>query len=126
MIRRSAMTSGVVAAAPLITSVLAPASAAAATATCGTFPTTVLCCPCLTDSDLNKDECCEIPGVTNRCQCVKAESNESKFCKPSGSAAQGDAFCTLAANKPACQTCRNNQEAQCQALLLPGNNCTGS
>jgi len=111
MLRKSAVAGGVVAAAPLISSVFAPAALAANSATCGPL----LCCPCSTKSDLNRDDCCFIKGVTVNCQCTRAAANSSKLCKPSGNAAPTDAFC--AANTPPQSDCA-------QATNFPVTGCT--
>jgi hypothetical protein len=102
---------GVVFAAPLITSVVPPAAAATSSSTCGGPPPrpTVLCCPCTTGSGANKEECCQ-PPFTNKCVCVKAEGNSSKFCKPAANPAEGDALCgPSGADRPPCQQCCDNQ-----------------
>jgi hypothetical protein len=134
MIGKSAAVGGLVLTAPLITSVVPPASAAASSATCGgPFPLpTVLCCPCQTCSGANKDECCQ-PPFTNKCQCVKAESNASKFCKPSAQSAQGDAVCgdPTSPDFAFCFECRCNQSpttANCPegcGALTQGVSCCG-
>src|SRR4051812_29427960 len=94
-IGKSAAAGGAVFPAPLIMSVFPATAAAGAPATCGGPPPipTVLCCPCTTGSGANKDNCCYIPGITNNCQCVKAEGDSTKFCKPSANAAEGNATC---------------------------------
>ena len=130
MIGKTAAVGGAAFAAPLITSVLAPTAASAASATCGGPPPkpTVLCCPCTTGSGTNKDNCCYIPSVTNNCQCVKAEGNSTKFCKPSANPAQGTIACTTQFVPP-CQQCCNNQPAggACGAMNSgPGGNCNAT
>jgi hypothetical protein len=120
MIKRSAVTGGLVASAPLITSVFPPTAAAGSTATCGGPPPlpTVLCCPCTTGSGTNKDECCQ-PPFANKCVCTAAEGNASKFCKPSGVPSGHDATCE--------QCCTNQTLSGCGALVSgAGGNCTGS
>jgi len=96
MISRSAAAAGSAAfAAPLITSIVAPAAVAAKTATCGDL----LCCPCCQEEALNKEECCTILNVTVNCECTgnrdvfPGEPASGKFCKPSGVAAPDDAEC---------------------------------
>jgi hypothetical protein len=122
MMGKSAAVGGAVFAAPLITSVIAPTAASAASATCGGPPPipTVLCCPCSTASDANKDECCKVEGITNNCQCVKAEGDGTKYCKPSANAAEGDAVCLkkgtsgglpAAGRMAPCEQCCVNQHA---------------
>jgi hypothetical protein len=100
MIHRSAAAAAGVAAVPLITSITAPAAVAQTTATCAN----ILCCPCCTNSDLNKEECCTTP-VTVNCQCVQASQNVrpgppgfgpiegGKFCKTTGAGAPTDEEC---------------------------------
>lgn len=89
MLRKSAIAGGVVTAAPLISSVFAPAALAANSATCGPL----LCCPCCTGSGFNKDDCCFIKNVTVNCQCVSAQGDATKKCKPAGNSAPSDAYC---------------------------------
>ena len=89
MLRKSAIAGGVVAAAPLISSVFAPAALAANSATCGPL----ICCPCCTGSGFNKDDCCFIKNVTVNCQCVSAQGDSTKKCKPAGNSAPSDAYC---------------------------------
>ena len=89
MLRKSAVVGGVVTAAPLISSVFAPAALAANSATCGPL----LCCPCCTGSGFNKDDCCFIKNVTVNCQCVSAQGDATKKCKPAGNSAPSDAYC---------------------------------
>ena len=89
MLRKSAIAGGVVTAAPLISSVFAPAALAANSATCGPL----LCCPCCTGSGFNKDDCCFIKNVTVNCQCVSAQGDSTKKCKPAGNSAPSDAYC---------------------------------
>jgi hypothetical protein len=89
MLRKSAIVGGVVAGAPLISSVFAPPALAANSATCGRL----LCCPCCTGSGFNKDDCCFHEGETVNCQCVSAQGNSSKKCKPAGNSAPSDQFC---------------------------------
>ncbi len=127
MIKRSAVTGGLVASAPLITSVFPPTAAAAATATCGGPPPapTVLCCPCTTGSGTNKDECCQ-PPFTNKCQCTSAQGNPSKFCKPSATPSGHDATCGPGgADIPPCEQCCDNQTVPGCGGLVHGSNCTG-
>ena len=90
MLRKTALAGGVVLGAPLISSVMAPAAIAASSATCAQL----LCCRCSTGSGTNKDECCEITGVTVNCQCVFAQGDPNKYCKPAGQAS------FTACNKP--------------------------
>jgi hypothetical protein len=89
MLRRGAIAGGVVAAAPMISSVFAAPALAANSATCGRL----LCCPCCTGSGFNKDDCCFHAGETVNCQCVSAVSNSSKKCKPAGNSAPSDQYC---------------------------------
>ncbi len=89
MLRKSAIAGGVVTAAPLISSVFAPAALAANSATCGPL----ICCPCCTGSGFNKDDCCFIKNVTVNCQCVSAQGDSTKKCKPAGNSAPSDAYC---------------------------------
>jgi hypothetical protein len=131
-IKRSAVTGGVLVAAPLITSVFPPAAAAAGSATCGgpsPLPT-VLCCPCKTGSGANKDECCQ-PPFTNKCTCTSAQGDSTKFCHPAGQPSGHDAVCGPGgADRPPCAQCCANQTAGgCGNLLGNGtnanNNCIG-
>jgi hypothetical protein len=99
MLRKSAAVAGGAAMAPLITSVSAPPAIAALTATCANL----LCCPCCTNSNLNKEECCTITNVTVNCECTgfrtiaypggPAPNACAKYCKPSGASAPSDAQC---------------------------------
>jgi hypothetical protein len=89
MLRRSAVAGAAVTAAPLISSVFAPAALAANSATCGPL----ICCPCCTGSGFNKDDCCFIKNVTVNCQCVSAQGDSTKKCKPAGNSAPSDAYC---------------------------------
>ena len=127
MIKKSAVAGGLVASAPLITSVFPPTAAAAQTATCGGPPPlpTVLCCPCTTGSGTNKDECCQ-PPFANKCVCTAAEGNASKFCKPSGVPSGHDATCgPTGADRPPCAQCCTNQTLAGCGALTSGGNCTG-
>jgi len=114
MLRRSAAAAGGVAMAPLITSVVAPNAIAANSATCANL----LCCPCCTISDLNKQECCTITNVTQNCQCVNGSrvlqygvghvppgptgpltpNGCAKYCKPSGAAPSDETCAAMFAN----------------------------
>jgi hypothetical protein len=105
LIRRSAVAGGAAVAAPLISSVLAPAAVAQASAGCGPL----LCCPCTQGSSLGLKGCCFIEGVTLQCECAAAVGDECKKCKPSGSGPPTEAFC--AANPPDLTGCANNQAA---------------
>jgi hypothetical protein len=143
VLKKGAITGGVVLTAPLITSVVPPASAASGSATCGAVPgepgPTVLCCPCTTNSTANKDECCQ-PPFTNKCNCTSAQGDSSKFCHPVGQASGHDATCSITAGgAPPCAQCCANQTptsgsalTACGALLSStthvGNaaNCTGA
>jgi hypothetical protein len=97
MIRKTAVAAGGVAfGAPLITSIVAPGSVAAASATCGEL----LCCACCQNANLNKDECCTSTRTfTLNCQCTGNRNTDvpvitnGKYCKPAGSGAPSDAFC---------------------------------
>jgi hypothetical protein len=126
-IKRSAVTGGVLVAAPLITSVFPPAAAAAGSATCGGSPgsgePTVLCCPCMTGSAANKDECCQ-PPFTNKCTCTSAQGDATKFCHPSGVASGHDATCS-GSGRPPCEQCCANQTAAGCGALVSGGNCLG-
>lgn len=82
MLRKTALAGGVVIGAPLISSVFAPAAIAGGSATCAQL----LCCRCSTANATNKDNCCEIENVTVNCQCVFAQGDPSKYCKPAGQA----------------------------------------
>jgi hypothetical protein len=127
MIKRSAVTGGLVASAPLITSVFPPTAAAASSATCGGPPPlpTVLCCPCTTGSGANKDECCQ-PPFTNKCVCTAAEGNATKFCKPSAVPSGHDATCgPTGADRPPCAQCCTNQTIAGCGALVSGSNCIG-
>jgi hypothetical protein len=114
VLKKGAITGGVVFAAPLITSVVPPASAAGGSATCGAVPgepgPTVLCCPCTTESRANKDECCQ-PPFTNKCNCTSAQGDSTKFCHPVGQASGHDATCTVTTGAPPCSQCCANQTA---------------
>jgi hypothetical protein len=104
MVQKTAVTAGGVAfAAPLITSIMAPVSVAAASATCGEL----LCCACCQESSLNKEQCCQSPlTVTVNCQCVGNRDQipaikDAKYCKPGGSSAPDDDYCeTLYGDPP--------------------------
>jgi hypothetical protein len=125
MLQRTAALGGAVAASPLITSVIAPTSAAAVTPGCGVFPTTVLCCPCGRTGVGNKQDCCQFARGTLQCVCVKAEGTEinpakDKWCKPSGVPAEGDVFCQANGSQP-CSICLAHPE---NCNLTPGTNCT--
>jgi hypothetical protein len=89
MLRKSTIVSGAVVGAPLISSVFAPAAIAANSATCGPL----ICCPCCTGSGFNKDDCCFIKNVTVNCQCVSAQGDATKKCKPAGHSAPSDTTC---------------------------------
>src|SRR3954452_24391914 len=99
MLRRSAAAAGGVAIAPLITSVVAPNAIAANSATCKNL----LCCPCCTNSNLNKNDCCTIKNVTINCECTgfrtlpypggPTPNTCGKYCKPSAVSAPTDAQC---------------------------------
>jgi hypothetical protein len=90
MLRKSTIATGAVVAAPIISSVFAPAAIAANSATCGPL----LCCPCCTGSGFNKDDCCFIKNVTVNCQCVSAQGDATKKCKPAGHSAPSDTTCS--------------------------------
>jgi hypothetical protein len=111
VLKKGAITSGVVFAAPLMTSIVPPASAASGSATCGAVPgepgPTVLCCPCKTDNAANKDECCQ-PPFTNKCNCTSAQGDSTKFCHPVGQASGHDATCS-GGGRPPCTECCANQ-----------------
>jgi hypothetical protein len=128
MLQRTAALGGAVAASPLITSVIAPTSAAAVTPGCGVFPTTVLCCPCGRTGVGNKQDCCQFAQGTLQCVCVKAEGSEEneaedKWCKPSGVPAEGDVTCQSTGSQ-SCATCLGNQAHPENCNLTPGTNCT--
>jgi hypothetical protein len=135
MIRKTAVAGGVVAATPLITSILAPASYAATTPGCGVFPNDVLCCPCGRTGVGNKQDCCQIKSTINlQCVCVKAEGNEEtvfkdKWCKPSGVPAEGNTPCltggTGGTPKRTCAECCAAQAAPANCDLEQNVNCTG-
>jgi len=127
VIKRSAVAGGVVASAPLITSVFPPTAAAAQTATCGGPPPlpTVLCCPCRTGSGANKDECCQ-PPFANKCTCTSAGGDDTKFCHPSGNPSGSDATCgPTGADRPPCAQCCANQTLAGCGALVSGSNCIG-
>jgi hypothetical protein len=127
MVKKTAVAGGLVASAPLITSVFPPTAAAAQTATCGGPPPlpTVLCCPCTTGSGTNKDECCQ-PPFANKCVCTAAQGNASKFCKPSGVPSGHDATCGPGgADRPPCAQCCANQTLTGCGALVSGSNCIG-
>lgn len=85
VIRRTTMIgAGAIASAPLITSIIAPTPAAAATPTCGL----IVCCPCGTGD--TGQPCCNAPTAM-QCTCTAAEGT-CKQCKPAG-AASTDARC---------------------------------
>jgi hypothetical protein len=121
MMRKSAKVGAAAAvAAPLISSVAAAPAWAGASHTCGPL----LCCPCLTASDSNANDCCFIRGVTANCQCVAAQSNTSKYCKPSG-AASLDAFCLSDAGFPSCADCNlTNNPTGCNQIPCTGTHVT--
>ncbi len=130
MLQRSAALGGAVAASPLITSVIAPTSAAAVTPGCGVFPTTVLCCPCGRTGVGNKQDCCQFASGTLQCVCVKAEGSETnpandKWCKPSGVPAEGEVTCLGTGTQP-CSVCCGNQAHPENCNLTSGENCTGA
>jgi hypothetical protein len=112
MLRKSAIAGGVVTAAPLISSVFAPAALAANSATCGPL----LCCPCCTGSGFNKDDCCFIKNVTVNCQCVSAQGDATKKCKPAGNSAPSDAYCATITQDAAFF-------AACAASAIKGADC---
>jgi hypothetical protein len=127
MLQRTAALGGAVAASPLITSVIAPTSAAAVTPGCGVFPTTVLCCPCGRTGVGNKQDCCQFAQGTLQCVCVKAEGSEvnqalDKWCKPSGVPAEGDVTCQSTGSQ-LCSTCLGNQAHPENCNLTAGTNC---
>jgi hypothetical protein len=129
MLQRTAVLGGAVAASPLITSVIAPSSAAAVTPGCGVFPTTVLCCPCGRTGVGNKQDCCQFASGTLQCVCVKAEGTEvnpasDKWCKPSGVPAEGEVTCLGTGTQP-CAVCCANQAHPENCELQSGFNCTG-
>ena len=130
VIKRGAVTGGLVASAPLITSVFPPTAIAGSTATCGGPPgvnPTVLCCPCKTGSGANKDECCSFNGLFPKCNCTAALSNETKFCHAAGGGGSGnDETCGPGGvDRPPCQQCCVNQTVpNCGALLASG--CPGT
>lgn len=122
--RRDLMKRGAIVAfsAPLIATVSATPAVAGASATCGGFrDISVLCCPCATGADDGKKGCCETP-FTNQCVCTKAESNNTKYCKPAGVGAEGDNFCQQSANFPCCNACQF-VAVDCDQPLTPGGNC---
>ena len=135
VIRKTAVMGGAVAATPLITSILAPASYAAATPGCGTDPENVQCCPCGRTGDGNKQDCCENSATSNlQCVCVKAEGPDAtgdasdKWCKPSGKAAQGSTFCTTGPGGDPVRTCAEccNAQFKPENCQLTGDvNCVG-
>jgi hypothetical protein len=100
MIGKSAVAAGAFAGASLITTIVAPAAIAGGSATCAN----ILCCPCCTASNLNKEDCCTTP-LTRNCQCVNASNGQregppgfgiiegGKFCKTTGAGAPTDAQC---------------------------------
>jgi hypothetical protein len=113
MIRKSAAVAGGVSLAPVISSIVAPSAIAQGSATCANL----LCCPCCTNANLNKEDCCTIQNVTINCECtgfrtvaypggVNPNAN-AKYCKPSGVAAPSDADCAgmFPANGQAAATC---------------------
>jgi hypothetical protein len=136
MIRKTAVVSGAVAATPLISSILAPASYAATTPGCGVNPNNVLCCPCGRTGDGNKQDCCQIKSSINlQCVCVKAEGPEvtgfnDKFCKPSGVPAEGQVPCIggVGGGTPVrtCAECCAAQADPTQCNLTAGVNCSGA
>jgi hypothetical protein len=92
--KSAAVAAGAAFAGPLITSIAAPASAAAASAFCGDL----LCCPCC-QATFDKQECCFIANVTVNCQCTGNRNvpspapKNAKWCKPAGSSAPDDSVC---------------------------------
>jgi hypothetical protein len=138
VIRKTAVVGGAVAATPLITSILAPASYAATTPGCGQEPESVLCCPCSRTGTGNKDECCQIknPNINLQCVCVKAEGTDftgnpdDKFCKPSGNPAEGNVPCLTGGAggtpKRSCLDCCAAQRQPTACTLVAGTNCTGT
>ena len=135
VIRKTAVMGGVVAATPLITSILAPTSYAATTPGCGVNPENVQCCPCGRTGDGNKQDCCQIKSNINlQCVCVKAEGTEvnqfnDKFCKPSGVPAEGQTPCIggVGGGTPVrtCAECCAAQANPTSCDLTSGINCTG-
>ena len=137
MVRKTVVASGVVAATPLISSILAPASYAATTPGCGVNPNNVLCCPCGRTGDGNKQDCCQIKNtsVNLQCVCVKAEGAEvtgfnDKFCKPSGVPAAGQVPCIggVGGGTPVrtCAECCAAQHDPTQCNLTSGVYCSGT
>jgi hypothetical protein len=132
MLQRTAALGGAVAASPLITSIVAPTSAAAVTAGCGVAPNTVLCCPCGRTGEGNKQDCCQFAQGNIQCVCVKAEGTEvntanDKWCKPSGVPAEGEAVCfnPTSGAQQFCAVCLANQAVPANCFLTPGENCIG-
>jgi hypothetical protein len=134
MLQRTAALGGAVAASPLITSIVAPTSAAALTPGCGVAPNTVRCCPCGRTGAGNKQDCCQFGEANVACVCVKAEGTEvnpfnDKFCKNSGEPAAGEVPCIggPGGGTPLrlCATCCANQADPTQCNLTTGVNCTG-
>jgi hypothetical protein len=114
MLRKSTIASGAVVAAPIISSVFAPAAIAANSATCGPL----ICCPCCTGSGFNKDDCCFIKNVTVNCQCVSAQGDATKKCKPAGHSAPSDTTCAgISVDLAACAKSAV-KGADCQAQNL--------
>jgi hypothetical protein len=125
MMRRSAMVGAAVVSAPVISTIRATPALAGASATCGGFKDiSILCCPCGTGSQNGKSGCCTTP-FTNQCVCTKAESNNTKYCKPSGVGAQGDTFCQQPANYPCCDAC-NVVRTDCDFTVTDGVNCSSA
>lgn len=87
MIRRTTMIgASAIASAPLITSIIAPTPAAAATPTCGE----ITCCPCTTGQG---GQACCVHTTAFNCQCVSAGGDCSKQCKASGQPAPNEQTC---------------------------------
>jgi hypothetical protein len=127
VLKRGAVTGGLVASAPLITSVFPPPAVAGSTASCGGPPPlpTVLCCPCTTGSGANKEECCSAGGLFPKCVCTSAEGNSSKFCKPQGPSGNDSACGPGGADMPPCEQCCTNQTVStCGGLKAAG--CPGA
>jgi hypothetical protein len=114
MLRKSTIATGAVVAAPIISSVFAPAAIAGNSATCGPL----ICCPCCTGSGFNKDDCCFIKNVTVNCQCVSAQGDATKKCKPAGHSAPSDTTCAgISVDLGACAKSAA-KGADCQAQNL--------
>ena len=88
LLQKGALAGAAAMAAPLISSIVVPTPAAAATPTCGD----ILCCPCFQgqrpDPTLPSQgqQCCVHPTVI-QCNCTAAEVGGCKQCKPQGPAA---------------------------------------